>query len=315
MTPRLTIGITTRNRARSLNACLRSLHLLAPLAPEILVFDDGSSPPAREGIDPDVRVTRILRDSGSPGYIVGRNRLVREATAPAVLLLDDDAQILSRESIECGLDVLDADPNVAAIAFAQAEADGRPWPIGMQPSTAQSPSIIASFIGFAHLVRRDTFLALGGFREEFIYMGEEKDFSLRLLHEGRHVVYLPSARVAHVPDPSGRDRVRYLRMIVRNDCLSALFNDPIARAVWTVPARYARYFRMRSAWSIRDPWGWAWIVRELLSASRRILVIRRPVSPATVKRWRALTRIPQPYTGPLRVTTAGATEMSGGLRV
>jgi hypothetical protein len=40
---------------------------------------------------------------------------------------------------------------------------------------------VASFIGFAHLVRRDVFLALGGYREDFVYLGEEKEFCLRLL--------------------------------------------------------------------------------------------------------------------------------------
>ncbi|NUR53750.1 MAG: glycosyltransferase family 2 protein [Acidobacteria bacterium] len=295
MTPRLTIGITTRNRAGSLNACLRSLDLLAPLAPEILVFDDGSSPPAADQIDGGLPRPRILRDAASPGYIVGRNRLVREAAAPAVLLLDDDTRILSLESLEQALQVLDGDRSVAAIAFAQTEADGRPWPAAMQASPAQSPAIVASFIGFAHLVRRDAFLSVGGYREEFVHTGEEKDLCLRWLDGGRAVVYLPSAGIAHVTDPSGRDRARYLRRLVRNDCLNALYNDPLPRVLWTVPARYALYFRMRSAWGIRDPWGWAWIVRELGSRILPIVASRRPVSRATVRQWRALTRAPRPY--------------------
>jgi glycosyltransferase involved in cell wall biosynthesis len=37
---------------------------------------------------------RVLRDESAPGYIVGRNRLVRHALNPTVLLLDDDASIL-----------------------------------------------------------------------------------------------------------------------------------------------------------------------------------------------------------------------------
>jgi len=159
MTPRLTVGVTTRDRADSLNRCLGSLDVLRALSPEILVFDDGSNPPAQQAIAMTTRV-RVLRDDPPPGYIVGRNRLVREAAAPAVLLLDDDTRILSRESIEQALAVMSADPRVAVVAFPQAEADGRPWPAGMQPSTATVPSIIASFIGFAHLVRRDVFLAI-----------------------------------------------------------------------------------------------------------------------------------------------------------
>src|SRR5438874_2519571 len=203
MTPRLTVGITTRNRADSLNRCLRSLDVLRSLRPEVLVFDDGSHPPAVHAIPLDLPA-RVVRDQRSPGYIVGRNRLVREAAAPAVLLLDDDTCVLSRESIEQALAVLDGDPRVAAVAFAQAEADGRPWPARMQPSAVAFPCLVASFIGFAHLVRREVFLALGGYREEFNYLGEEKELCLRLLDAGYCTVYLPASRIRHLPAP--RDR-------------------------------------------------------------------------------------------------------------
>jgi GT2 family glycosyltransferase len=301
MTPRLTVGITTRDRADSLNRCLGSLDVLRTLSPEVLVFDDGSNPPAQQAIAMSTRA-RVLRDDRPPGYIVGRNRLVREAAATAVLLLDDDTRILSRESIEQALAVMSADPRVAVVAFPQAEADGRPWPAGMQPSTATVPSIIASFIGFAHLVRRDVFLAIGGYREDFFHTGEEKDLCLRLLEAGYRTVYLPDAVVAHVADSAGRDKPRYLRFLVRNDCLNALYNDPFPRVLWTVPARYALYFRMRRAWTIADPWGWAWIARELLPRILRNRAARRPVSRATVQAWKILKRAPIPYEVPAAAT-------------
>jgi GT2 family glycosyltransferase len=298
MTPGLSVGITTRDRPGSLNTCLQSLDALRGLSPEILVFDDGSNPPARDHLLPWSVDVRVLRDDRSPGCAAGRNRLVREASAPLVLLVDDDARILTRESIEQALAILNADPRVAAVAFAQAEADGRSWPDGMQPSPARVPSIVASFIGFAHLVRRDVFLALGGYREDFVYLGEEKEFCLRLLDAGHTTVYLPGARVAHVPDAAGRNRTRYLRLTVRNDCLTAFYNDPFPRVVWTVPARYALYFRMRRAWGIRDPWGWIWIARELMRGAARVVSRRRPVSRTTLDRWRSLNASPIPYAAP-----------------
>ncbi|PYR95033.1 MAG: hypothetical protein DMF84_03320 [Acidobacteria bacterium] len=304
MTPRLTVGITTRDRPASLDTCLRSLDAIRSLCPEILVFDDGSHPPAIGGISQGIVAPRLLRDHRSPGYIVGRNRLVREAAAPAVLLLDDDTRIVSRESIEQALAVLNGDGRVAAVAFSQAEADGRPWPVRMQPSPVTRPSIVASFIGFAHLLRRDVFLALGGYREDFVYFGEEKDFCVRLLDAGYVTVYLPDAAVAHVPDAASRNRTRYLRFTARNDCLNALYNDPFPRVMWTVPARYALYFRMRRAWAIGDPWGWVWIGRELLRSSKAIASRRRPVSRATLETWRKLRASPIPYPLPL-ISTVG----------
>jgi GT2 family glycosyltransferase len=295
MTPHLSIGITTRNRPEALRACLESLESLGDLPIEILVFDDGSAPPADVPLPAGVPPVRLLREDAAPGYIVGRNRLVRAAAAPNVLLLDDDTKVFSRESVEQALAVFAADPHVAAVAFAQAEADGSLWPSAMQPSPVRYPCIVPSFIGFAHLLRREVFLALGGYREDFIYYGEEKDFCLRLLDAGYRTVYLPAAGVGHLPATSGRSQTRYLRFVVRNDCLNALYNDPLPRVLWTLPVRYALYFRMRRAWRIHDPWGWLWVARELAIHSSRTVFHRRPVSRATIRLWRSLKKSPVPY--------------------
>lgn len=295
MTHRFAIGITTKNRPEALRVCLESLDALRGLDFEVLVFDDGSEPPVSAPAAAGMPGVRLLRDDASPGYIVGRNRLVRAASAPSVLLLDDDTRVFSREGIEQALGVLDRDPRVAAVAFAQAEADGSPWPAGMQPSPVAYSCIVPSFIGFAHLLRRELFLTLGGYRENFIYYGEEKDFCLRLLDAGYRTVYLPGALVGHITAPAGRSQTRYLRFVVRNDCLNAFYNDPFPRVLWTVPARYLLYFRMRRGWRIRDPWGWLWIARELASHISRAGFRRRPVSRATIRLWQGLRKAPMPY--------------------
>jgi len=296
----LTIGITTRNRPSSLRACLGSLALVRHLNPQVIIFDDGSDAPVAEQIaelTTDLHL-RVLSDSTRRGYIAGRNLLVREASGEFVLLLDDDARLLTGEAIVRAVDVLRLDPRIGAVGFAQGEADGRPWPAAMQPSTAKVPVLVPSFIGFAHLVRRDLFLQLGGYREQLGFYGEEKDFCLRLLHRGWLTVYLPDALVAHVPDGASRDPQRYLRFVARNDCLNTLYNDPITRAIWVLPARIALYFRMRRAWKIHDPWGWAWLLRELAVQFPSALAQRDPVSRRTLAAWRSLRRIETAYAAP-----------------
>jgi len=293
---RIAVGITTRDRPDALRSCLASLDLAGPLVAECLVFDDGSREPA-EGIVARAgrSAVTVIRDADSPGYIVGRNRLVRAAGQPYVLLLDDDARLLSREALVLALDILENDSEVGAVGFAQAERDGRPWGAHMQPSPARDPRRVRSFIGFAHLLRRDLFLALGGYRECFRHYGEEKEYCLRLMEAGHSVVYLPDALVAHVPDPNGRDPRRYLRYVARNDCLNALLNDPVRRLMWTLPARLALYWRMRYGWRVHDPGGFRWLLTELIESRREIRRLRRPVSDRTLARWRALGREGEPY--------------------
>jgi len=293
-TPRLTVGITTRNRPASLQRCVDSLRHLDELAPEILVFDDASEIPAADALTAGPRV-RIIRDERGPGCIVGRNALVRAASAKLVLLLDDDAALLDGASVERAIAIADRDAQVAAVAFAQANADGTAWPETMQPGRGQSPRYVPTFIGFAHLINRDVFLSLGGYRESFVFYGEEKEYCLRLLEHGYRVVYLPDALVIHAQDAAGRSQQRYLRQVTRNDCLNALYNEPLWRAVWIVPARLGLYFRMRSRWGIEDPGGLSWILSELAANAGTALRSRKPVSGNTRMLWRRLRDDNPPY--------------------
>lgn len=294
MIPGVTFGITTRNRPEALRQCIESIRATCPDAPEILVFDDASA--ARVTWD-DAAVprVRIFRSDTPSGPTRGRNRLVEEARTALVMLLDDDARLLTRESLASALEVLAHDRMVAAVAFAQAEADGSPWPASMQPAPGSSPARVRAFIGFAHMIRRDVFRALSGYRTALGFYGEEKEFCLRLLDAGYCVVYLPAARVAHVPDPAGRDARRYLRAVTRNDCLNALFNEPWWRAAWLLPARGVLYFRMRRHWNVRDTWGPWWLLREFWRALPVVWRERRPVRAATRRRWTELGIDGEPY--------------------
>jgi GT2 family glycosyltransferase len=298
MTPRLTIGITTKNRPEALEACLRSLQTLAPLAPEVLVYDDGSEPPVDARARAASAGVRVLR--GTSGTAAGRNWIVREAACEFVLLLDDDTLVLDAAPVVEALRTIDGDPGVGAVAFAQANADGTPWPAAMQPSAADRPALIAAYIGFAHLIRRSAFLELGGYREIFRYQGEEKELCLRLVGAGKSIVYLPQARIAHVTDPNARDLQRYLRLVSRNDCLNSLYNDPLPRMIWMVPARIGLYFRMRRGWKVHDPGGGWWLLREVVRSLPVVWKDRQPVSRATLAAWRALRGGTQPYRAPGR---------------
>jgi len=295
MTPRLSIGITTRNRPDALQACLRSLAALAELSPDILVYDDGSEPAAETALGRPHGV-RFLRGSG--GTASGRNWIVREAACDFVLLMDDDTVVFDGGAVTGALATIAADPSIGAIAFTQANADGTPWAPSMQPSAAAAPAIVPAYIGFAHLVRRATFLHVGGYRDVFQYHGEEKELCLRLIEIGQSVVHLPQARIAHLTDPGARDARRYLRLVSRNDMLNSIYNDPLPRMLWMVPARFVLYFRMRRGWRIDDPGGARWLLREVLRHFPGVWRARRPVSRATLARWRALRAGSEPYHAP-----------------
>lgn len=294
----ITVGITTRNRPAALRRCLDSLGVLSSSIAEIVIADDHSDPPVRADAWQAAAGQVPLRTFTSEGYIHGRNQIVEGARTPFVLLLDDDTVQLSADAVEAALLVIGADRTVGSVAFAQANADGSRWPAGMQPARSSVPCVVPTFIGFAHLLRRDVFLSLGGYRERLVFYGEEKDFCLRLLEAGGRVVYLPDALVAHVPDPSGRDHSRYVRHAIRNDCLTSLYCEPLPMVLAGFPVRLWRYTRMAKGVTGGDPGGLRWIIGEVVAAIPDARRHRRAVSWATVRRWRGLVRRPEPYCSP-----------------
>lgn len=291
---KLTVGVATRNRPQSLLRCLESIALIDDLANEIIVVDDSSDPPIAHALgqvsETIARKMRFIEQAGSQGPIVARNTMMRLAENDCVLLLDDDAYVIEAGAVRRAVEVFQRNPNVGAVACAQAEADGSPWPAAMQPSPVEYVCYVAAYIGFAHLLRRRVFLELGGYQESFHFYGEEKDYCLRLLNAGYDVVYLPDARVAHVPDPSGRTESRYLRYVVRNDCLSAIYNEPLPMLLVTVPVRLARYVTMRRHGGASDPGGLRWILAELVASCPTVWRNRKPMRWASIRRWRRLRR-------------------------
>jgi GT2 family glycosyltransferase len=290
----LSVGIATRNRAASLARCISSLALLGDLVADITVVDDSSDEPIEPALDQLPAALRdkltIVAQRGRQGPITARNTMMERAKCDIVLLLDDDTLIVAEAGIRRAFDLILEHPSIGAVAFAMAGADGTPLPASMQPSAATYLSYVPAYIGFAHLLRRQLFLDLGRYRRLFHFYGEEKDYCLRLLNAGYHVVYEPDALVAHLFDPSGRSQARYLRYVVRNDCLYSLYNEPLALMCASIPVRLHRYVKMRRRGGVKDPGGFRWILAELVKSIPAVVRDREPVRWSSVRRWRRLRR-------------------------
>jgi hypothetical protein len=70
-----------------------------------------------------------------------------EASAPFVLLPDDDAALRDGEAIERAVRLLEADPRLAAVGFAQCDRAGVRWDERMQPAQCPAACLVPSFIG------------------------------------------------------------------------------------------------------------------------------------------------------------------------
>ena len=210
ISPTLSVCVATRNRPNDLTRCLNSLTLLEQIEFEIIVIDDASDVPIGDRLFQEIDPTladklQVFRNEKNKGVPATRNELAERAKAPYLLCLDDDAQLLSAESVYTALNVLKTSSEVGAVALSQSDETGKLLP--GQPAPTEYRCYIPTFIGYGSVLRRELFIELGGYREMFAAYYEEPEFCKRMLDRGFYVVYLPDARVIHYHSPIGRNKL------------------------------------------------------------------------------------------------------------
>jgi GT2 family glycosyltransferase len=266
----ISVVIATRDRRREL---LHTLERLAALddAPPVIVVDNASAdgtPDAVRGAHPAVTVVALHRNLGAAARTIG----ARRAATPYVAFCDDDSwwapgalerarghfartpwMALLAGRILVGPEER-LDPTCAAMAAS---------PLPGRDDLPGPP--ILGFLACGVVVRRDAFLAAGGFQPRLFVYGEEALLAMDLATAGRHLSYVPALTVHHHPEPAGRDTGARQRREIRNRLLTAMLRRPPA-----VVARTAMH-------AVRtDPRAAATVVRDLPWALRN----RRALPPA-----------------------------------
>ncbi|MEU4245368.1 glycosyltransferase [Actinoplanes sp. NPDC026619] len=230
-TDEVTIVVATRNRPDRLAET--AAHHRAP----VIVVDNGSDEPIRL---PGADVVRLDANLGAAARNIG----VERARTPYVAFADDDSY-WAPGSLARAAALLNAHPQAALLtAEIRIGAAGRLDPVSAAmaaaplgtPPGAAGPSVLG-FLACAIVVRRDTFLAAGGFQPRLFVYGEEALLAMDLAAAGHQLSYVPSLTVRHFPEPAGRDPRGRRRLEARNRLLTAVLRRPpavVARAAMAV---------------------------------------------------------------------------------
>ena len=195
--PAASIVVPTRNRCDMLRDCLVAAgRQTVPV--ELIVVDDGSE----DG-------TADMMHAEFPQAIYRR--------------FDDDAVLVSPRTVEQTLAEFDG-PRIGAVGIPFVNIRVGPRVLQRAPDDVQ-PWVQHTFVGAAHAVRRDAFLAVGGYREHFFYMGEEGDLTLRMLAAGWVTRLGQADPIEHHESPR-RVTARADFCGRRNDVLFAMHNVP-----------------------------------------------------------------------------------------
>ena len=209
------------------------------LGGELIVFDNGSS----DGSDiiafdrwGDRDWFTLIRSPENLGFAGGANKAIKDIDAEIIVLANSDTVFLPG-SLPALLDAVDRYPDAGIIGPRLLWPDGtlqrslRDFPFPLRLIAEHFPYFRrASAVNFPHLeeqsvdwlvgavmvFRKDTFIASGGFDEDFFFYHEETELQYRLFRSGHPSVFVPSAEVIHIEGASARKmfgRETYLKYI------------------------------------------------------------------------------------------------------
>jgi GT2 family glycosyltransferase len=276
---------------------------------EVLVVDSGSRDGSWRDASNRWAGVRVLRFEENIGFCAGCNRGAEAARGRLLAFVNFDGRV--EKNWDAPLRKLLEDPEISVATGLLVRADGATLEaagLEIAPNTAtfgrqensprsaapNGPVDVAAASGALMMVRRDEFLALGGFYEPLFMYGEEADYCLRapgrivldpesaIRHEGGHAtgphrselkLYWPSRNrlviaARHLPGPA----------LVESVLLSAAFD---LRTLVQVRRRFALRAVARGWWdglrvlrrerSVRTP-------GERRAAQRRLVPLRKALA-------------------------------------
>jgi GT2 family glycosyltransferase len=266
------VVVITHQRREEL---LRSLTRLSelPEQPRVVVVDNGSTDGTAAAVRERFPGMELIASPDNLGA-VGRNLGVARLDTPYVAFCDDDTW-WEPGSLRTAADVLDTHPRLAVVtARILVEPAGTEDPI--VPELRDSPvrgadwlpgPALGSFLAGASVLRREAFLAVGGFSERLWLGGEEELMAGDLAAAGWELCYLPALTVHHQASRA-RDPHRRRRDGIRNTLWTTWLRRPLRPALrrTLVLLRTVPRDRVTARGLFEAVGGIPWVVRE-----RRVL--------------------------------------------
>ncbi|MFX1486629.1 MAG: glycosyltransferase family 2 protein [Promethearchaeota archaeon] len=310
--PKVSIIILNHNGKHFLNRCLASLKEIdyPPNLHEVILVDNSSSDDSVDFVKkhfPWVKVISLDRNYGFGG---GNNRGIRRATGNYFAFLNNDTKVMRRwltelvtASIENSTPVCASktlfmnDPSIVDYGGGKLTISGRGYSTAFgkrNVENVESPTYTGYPCAAAMLIRKDVFLKVGQFDEDYFACLDDTDLGWRTWLLGYTILYCPKSVVHHVGGgTTGRKRISHTKAFhgPKNSLMNILKNLEFRNILFGVILAFIYDFievislmRVKDASCIKKRIkAYIWVIRNL----RRILQKRYTVqqSRAVSDKW------------------------------
>lgn len=264
------IVIVTRNSAQHIGACVDSV-LGARAVP--IIVDNNSTDSTLQIVRSRCPSAKVITSPENLGYGKAMNLGFKESTGGFVILSNPDVIFLGQSIFQL-IDYLRKNPKIGIVGPQQLFPDGGwqrsygdlpgIWPgikdavgittIGNKMRKALWPRKTARRVkevpyidGAVMAVRRDAFLGVSGFDEDFFFYSEEADLCARIKAAGWNVRFCPSAEVIHVRGASSANlnqRDQFIGFIVKSQRMLARKHLPQWQAYLYAKLQICHFVRL-----------------------------------------------------------------------
>lgn len=230
---KLSVVILNYNVRYFLELCLKSVEkAISGLEAEIIVIDNNSSDDSCKMVEQFFKDVELVKNSENIGFSRANNQAVKLAKGEYVCILNPDT-VVAEDTFEKLLDYAqsidklgslgcqlidgtgaflpESKRNVPLIKIALLKLIGNDKHYYANHLAEDEIGKIDVLVGALMLLKRDVYLEMGGFDEDYFMYGEDIDLSYRLLNKGYQNYYYGQTTVLHYKGESTLKDKKYAR--------------------------------------------------------------------------------------------------------
>ncbi len=223
----------TRDKADMLLRCLHEVPWGHPLLAEGVLVDNGSRDGTPDRVAEELPEIRLVRLHDNYGVTAARNIAASNAPGEILFFLDDDGRF-NFACLERVAEIFREQEDVAVITGVVHHFSAEDiFALDVEDYLPDRPELedVPTFKGGVCFVRRDRFMEVGMFPDDYFYGYEEPDLTYRLHRHGYRVVRLNEAVLLHRKIVTRSHNRRHFRSTYRNKVLTLWRNLPLGSAL------------------------------------------------------------------------------------